>query len=108
VTFGAGKTAGAFSCELRDRIDSRPRDPDGEGRSGYESAFVRKGSIAAFIAAVHRLDAAAPDSQDAIRAAAEIEALLDSIKLLGVLDVFTPKSERARAVLRALDPDLPV
>ena len=81
---------------------------DRETRRAYEDVFVRKGSIAAFMAAVRRYDAAAPESLEAVHAAADIELLLAVIKALGVLEVFAVKSARARLLLRSLDPDLPL
>ena len=84
------------------------RDDDCEGRFAYENLFVRKGLIAAFMAALRRYDIADPESPEAARAAAEVETLLSAVKALGVLDVFAPKSARARTLLRLLDPDLPL
>jgi uncharacterized protein len=79
-----------------------------ESACAYENVFVRKGLIATFIAALRRYDVAEPGSLESAGAAAEIETLLPAIKALGVLDVFTLKSARARALLRSLDPDLPL
>jgi len=75
-------------------------------RRAYDDVFIRKGSLAAFMVALRRYDSAAPDSDEATRAAADIEALLPAMSALGVFEVLTVKSVRARALLQSLDPRL--
>lgn len=79
-----------------------------KSRQAYDALFTRKGSIAAFIAALRCYDAAAPDSSESAQAAADVAGLLPAMLALGVLDVFSLKSARARTLLRSLDPSLPV
>jgi len=88
------------------RPDSHDRRDPASGLA-YDNVFLRKGSVAAFVAAVRRYDAAAPDSPEAARAASDIEELLPAVGALGVFQVFAPISERARALLKSLDSKLP-
>jgi hypothetical protein len=78
-----------------------PQDVLADGAEGtsFDGTYIRKGTVAAFIGNVRRLDAAAPGSAEHQAVAAQIHALAPALEKLGIFDVFALRDPRVSAIV---------
>ncbi|MDI5967065.1 hypothetical protein [Streptantibioticus silvisoli] len=73
----------------------RPEDllPDGADTCVINDVEVRKGSVAAFVANAKRLDGLELGTPEDTEVRAQLRKLVPALRAVGVLDVFTVRSE---------------
>ncbi|MDT8915514.1 hypothetical protein [Amycolatopsis sp. PS_44_ISF1] len=79
----------------------RPEDvlPDGVDRTTIGGREVRKGAVAAFVANVRQLDQAEPGSTDRQQIVEQLKELVPTLRAVGVLDVFQPRSAAVAEII---------
>ena len=77
--------------------------PDGADHAELGGVVVRKGSVAAFVANARNLEELEHDSAAYRATVAEMERLVPVLRAVGLFDVFEPKSEPVRRIVRAAD-----
>jgi hypothetical protein len=82
----------------------KPEDvlPDGVEGSEFDGAYVRKGSVAAFVANVRALAGVKPSTAQWDAIVAQLQELKPALLRVGVLDVFEVRDPELRALIDGL------
>ena len=82
----------------------KPQDVLADGQEGteFDGAYVRKGSVAAFIGNVRALAETEPNSAEWDEIVAQLRELKPALVRIGVLDVFEIRDPRLRALVDGL------
>lgn len=92
-----------MQSENNEQIVKLPQDilPDGVEQTEISGVNIRMGTIAAFVANARLWSN--PNTESSIRAEIEYEMIksLPALRVLGVLDVFTPRDEQLKEFIDA-------